>query len=77
MKKKNSILRSIDLAEQRFFEDNTKNPDILIVNPVGYALLSEAVGPEVYDDDYKYEDKYLVVCPHSNFPLFALAYSGE
>lgn len=77
MKKRNSILRAIDLAEQRFFEDYLKNPDMILVNPDGYALMLEEIGHEFMEESYRYNDKYIAVCSHPSFPVFKLALSGD
>lgn len=77
MKKSNSILRAIDLAEQRYFEDYLRNPDLVIVNPDGYAMMLEEVGNDFLEEDYRYQDKYVAVCSHPNFPVFKLASSGD
>jgi hypothetical protein len=77
MKKKSSILRAIDLAEQRFFEDTLRNPDLIIVSPVGYALMLEEVGNEFMEEDYRYNDKFIAVCSHPSFDVFKLAVSEE
>lgn len=77
MKKSSSILRAIDLAEQRYFEDFLRNPDVVIVNPDGYALMMEEVGSDFLDEDFRYNDKYIAVCSHPNFPVFKLSHSGD